>query len=375
MATLDQQAAQHYQTQRFAQQKQDYWAVENLNMDSANAGNNELIQLAQGIENLKGTTDALKAWTKNKRTKALYQQRMEKLRSDTKLKRLTPDRLSEAFKDDEKYRKRVKESYKSQVTALSNGYNYNLSEYLNTEKSGFLRRQELTKYTNTQLQGLESYINGVFTSGIPLEYDDGRIVNLGKPDLDENTLADVINTLSHEYFESKGFFDEDGKGGPADEFLLSIGFTDKLDAAELAVHNDRRQLASEYSKQKTLNAVSDEILQTMDKHFASVIKKGPGEDLDLDMLVSMLMTTDGKAGKTKTYGEAWDHLFKLAKGFHENGMIREATYLLDQLEESPHVGKGRVEKAKAALYEDSNKARNKWQEAINSTGNLLSDLY
>ena len=333
--------------QALGMQRESAWVGMNLDMDSKNiTAYNWATQTAQGIEELKKLIPAAKQLKENREADTLYRNRIGKLYSDAKLARLSPEKLEKLYGDDKVKWKQYSDSYKAQAEARKAGYRYDIAKLLNTEKNELIRRTALEQYAKQELTALAPYIEGIFASGIPLEYEDGRVIELSNINLTTQELNDAIHTLSHNFFKDRGFFDEDGKGGPSHELLQGIKFGEKLEEATHKILIDRVSLANQADQASTSNLIGDLISAGFDDK----------SKLDVDMLLNMELSLDENQDKgIPSYSKAWDALFKRVEDLSEHSP-NAALYLLDQLASHPRAGKARVESARVKVYKKTEDA-------------------
>ena len=334
--------------QALSMQRESAWVGMNLDMDSKNAANNIGTDIAaawpQALEHL---LPAAKQFKANQDARALYIQRISDLQAKPKYSRLTLQKLEETYGEDKVKYKHYSDSYKDQVAAREAGFRYSLSKALNTNKNNLLNRNDLEKYTKQKLSALAPYIEGIFASGIPLiDKDTGKIIELSNSNLTEQELSSVIQTLSHEYFYDARFFDENGKGGPTDNFLHELKFGEKLNDAQSKILEDRVRIADQADQAETKLAVGDLIWSGFDDR----------DELDVDLLLNMELSLDENQEKGKpSYTKAWDALFKRVEDIQVYSPMA-AEYLLDQLELHPRAGKSRIESARAKLHQSTGTA-------------------
>ena len=334
------------QEQALGMQRESAWVGMNLDMDSKNAANNTGTDIAAAFQSLEQIIPAAKQFKANQDARALYIQRISELQAKPKYSRLTLEKLEETYGEDPRYETYLN-SYKDQVAAREAGFRYSLSKALNTSKNNLLNRNDLEKYTKQKLSALAPYIEGIFASGIPLiDKDTGKIIELSNSNLTEQELSSVIQTLSHEYFYDARFFDENGKGGPTDNFLHELKFGEKLNEAQSKILEDRVRIADQADKADTKNAVGDLISAGFDDR----------SYLNVDLLLNMELSLDENQDKgIPSYSKAWDALFKRVEDYSEHS-TNAALYLLDQLASHPRAGKARIESARVKVYKKTEDA-------------------
>ena len=327
---------------------------------------------ALDLENLTVFSNALGTMRANKIAAYNTQQRLTKLRTPSKFRQLTDEELKTHYKGNRLQFKNAKEGYNRTSIALDKGVPYETARLVNGEEGNLASHLALVKHTNTTLQNFEGFFKNFRKSGIPLVYTEGplkgKIVDVSSNELSPIEFADLLHTASHEYFKSNRFFGDDGKGGPDDKFLTNQKFDEKLNAIELGLHKDYVQQQNELAKFRTETKVLDIIEQSSDAHIAD---KTDGEDLDIDLLLTMLQTIDGKAGKEKTLGEAWDYLYNRVTILAQNGQIQDATYLANQLEKHPRSGTARIEEARATIDKNSSKAADAREGEVKTNRELI----
>tara|TARA_Y100001963_G_scaffold157005_1_gene252049 strand:+ start:989 stop:3172 length:2184 start_codon:yes stop_codon:yes gene_type:complete len=357
------------QRQLYAERAQQE-AVDSLRNDrpsveAANAAR-PFIDAQTALASIQELAPAAMKYQQNREADALYEIRTDFLREDAKLERVDPSYLSEKIKNNKIRFDRITSNYNTQLEALKAGYPEHLTRLLNEERDPLKRRLALEKYAKNVQNGLAPYLQNILSSGIPLRYKDGTVINVSDPELGAEQVADIINFATKEYFKSKGFFGDDGRGGLTDDLLRDIGFGATIEEAEHRILQNRIKASNEAAEHQTLQLAGELILNSLDAD----------QSIPFDTILSMLQgTKKGTTGKNKDLGDAWDWLFKQVETIANAGDLRYAEKLLNQLEEHPKTGRLRILKARATLYEKAKSAVDGHNEAAEFRKSVIESDY
>ena len=333
--------------ERAQQEAVDSLRNDRTSVEAANAAR-PYIDAQTALASLQQLAPAAIKYKENREADALYEMRTDFLREDAKLERVDPSYLSEKIKNNKIRFDRITGNYNTQLEALKAGYPEHLTRLLNEERDPLKRRLALEKYAKNVQNGLAPYLQNILSSGVPLRYKDGTVINVSDPELGAEQVADIINFATKEYFKSKGFFGDDGRGGLTDDLLRDIGFGKTIEEAEHKILQDRIKASNEAAEHQTLQLAGELILNSLDAK----------QPIPFDTVLSMVQgTRKGTTDKKKTLGDAWDWLFKQVETIADAGDLGYAEQLLNQLEAHPKTGRLRILEARASLYEKGNTAR------------------
>ena len=338
------------QRQLYAERAQQE-AVDSLRNDrpsveAANAAR-PFIDAQTALASIQELAPAAIKYQQNREADALYEMRTDFLREDAKLERVDPSYLSEKIKNNKIRFNRITGNYNTQLEALKAGYPEHLTRLLNEERDPLKRRLALEKYAKNVQNGLAPYLQNILSSGVPLRYKDGTVINVSDPELGAEQVADIINFSTKEYFKSKAFFGDDGRGGLTDDLLRDVGFGKTIEEAEHKILQNRIKASNEAAEHQTLQLAGELILNSIDAN----------QPIPFDTILSMVQgTRKGTTDKKKTLGDSWDWLFKQVETIADAGDIGTADKLLNQLEAHPKTGKLRILEARAALYDKAKTA-------------------